>query len=181
MTYSHGHAMNATTKAIMEIAARAAEKKATLQANSDTAKEIYRRKQAERRAKKAAKAAATAPAPAPAPAPAVGSAVGSEVGSARSAAAPPKPRKTVPDELAVFEPMVREPMVPPPGAAAAFEDHACELHGCAVDMQGTRAVTGGEDGNAYVWDVSYPTCVPKQRLEAHSEVVAAVAITEDGR
>ena len=63
----------------------AAEKKATLQANSDSAKEIYRQKQAERRAKKAAKAAATAtaPAPAPAPAPAVGSAVAPKPGRRR--------------------------------------------------------------------------------------------------
>ena len=87
----------------------------------------------------------------------------------------------MPDELAVFEPMPREPMVPPPGAAAAFEDHACELHGMCCRHERTRARHRWRDGNAYVWDVSYPTCVPKQRLEAHSEVVAAVAITEDGR
>ena len=71
--------------------------------------------------------------------------------------------------------------MPPPGAAAAFEDHACELHGCSGRERDARGDWWRGRQRAYVWDVSYPTCVPKQRLEAHSEVVAAVAITEDGR
>jgi len=60
-----------------------------------------------------------------------------------------------------------------------LEGHAHRVRAVALTPDGRRAVTGGEDETAKVWDLETGACL--LTLEGHTHRVWAVAVTPDGR
>ncbi len=73
------------------------------------------------------------------------------------------------------------PVLTPPGTGLVrrLEGHEDWVRAVALTADGTRAVSGGDDGTLRLWDLERGA--EMRRLEGHEGVVRAVAVTADGR